>query len=196
MTQFQKLKSHLENDERVEQLREIEQKLVEHKFPPQLVIETTSYCNYKCIHCSHREMIRPQQHMDREVYNKIVEEVGKKSPNCEIWPTFYGEAFILGDELWDMLDYADKVGCKNLVLKRNKKINVDSFKNELYTKNIPDPEILIRTGGTKRLSNFLLWQLAYAEIFFVDKLWPDFKEDDFNKIVNKYYNIKRNFGTI
>jgi len=119
MTQFQKLKSHLENDERVEQLREIEQKLVEHKFPPQLVIETTSYCNYKCIHCSHREMIRPQQHMDREVYNKIVEEVGKKSPNCEIWPTFYGEAFILGDELWDMLDYADKVGCKNLVLNSN-----------------------------------------------------------------------------
>ena len=86
--------------------------------------------------------------------------------------------------------------CKNLVLKRNEKINVNSFKNELYTKNIPDPEILIRTGGTKRLSNFLLWQLAYAEIFFVDKLWPDFKEDDFNKIVNKYYNIKRNFGTI
>ena len=86
--------------------------------------------------------------------------------------------------------------CKNLVLKRNKKINVNSFKNELYTKNIPDPEILIRTGGTKRLSNFLLWQLAYAEIFFVDKLWPDFKEDDFNGIVNKYYNIKRKFGTI
>ena len=80
--------------------------------------------------------------------------------------------------------------------KRNKKINVNSFKNELYTKNIPDPEILIRTGGTKRLSNFLLWQLAYAEIFFVDKLWPDFKGDDFNKIVNKYYNIKRNFGKI
>ena len=86
--------------------------------------------------------------------------------------------------------------CKNLISKRNKKISINSFKNELYTKNIPDPEILIRTGGTKRLSNFLLWQLAYAEIFFVDKLWPDFKEDDFNKIVNKYYNIKRNFGTI
>ena len=86
--------------------------------------------------------------------------------------------------------------CKNLVLKRNEEISINSFKNELYTKNIPDPEILIRTGGTKRLSNFLLWQLAYAEIFFVDKLWPDFKEGDFNRIVNKYYNIKRNFGTI
>ena len=86
--------------------------------------------------------------------------------------------------------------CKNLALKRNKKISINSFKNELYTKNIPDPEILIRTGGTKRLSNFLLLQLYYTEIFFVDKLWPDFKGDDFNKIVNKYYNIKRNFGKI
>ena len=86
--------------------------------------------------------------------------------------------------------------CRNLVSKKIREISVNSFKNELYTKNIPDPEILIRTGGTKRLSNFLLWQLAYAEIFFVDKLWPDFKENDFNKIVNKYYNIKRNFGTI
>ena len=86
--------------------------------------------------------------------------------------------------------------CNSLVLKKNKKINVNSFKNQLYTKNIPDPEILIRTGGTKRLSNFLLWQLAYTEIFFIDKLWPDFNEEDFNKIINKFYNIKRNFGKI
>ena len=73
---------------------------------------------------------------------------------------------------------------------------VKTYKNELYTKNIPDPEILIRTGGTKRLSNFLLWQLAYSEIFFIDKLWPEFNDNDFNKIVNKFYNIKRNFGKI
>ena len=64
--------------------------------------------------------------------------------------------------------------CNKLVVKKNKKIDLKSFENKLYTKNIPDPEILIRTGGTKRLSNFLLWQLAYAEIFFLDKLWPDF----------------------
>jgi len=86
--------------------------------------------------------------------------------------------------------------CRNLASKKNKEINVNTFRNELYTKNIPDPEILIRTGGKKRLSNFLLWQLAYSEIFFVDKLWPEFNEDDFNKIINKFYNIKRNFGTI
>ena len=86
--------------------------------------------------------------------------------------------------------------CKNFVSKKNKEINVNNFKNELYTKNIPDPEILIRTGGTKRLSNFLLWQLAYSEIFFINKLWPDFNENDFNKIVKKFYNIKRNFGKI
>ena len=116
---FKKRESHLKNTQRRNDLLNIEHKLVEHDFPPQLVIETTSYCNYECIHCSHREMLRPNQHMTREVYNKIVEEVGQKSPNCEIWPTFYGEAFILGDELWDRLDYADKVGCKNLVLNSN-----------------------------------------------------------------------------
>ena len=64
------------------------------------------------------------------------------------------------------------------------------------TKNIPDPELLIRTGNTKRLSNFLLWQLAYAEIFFEKKLWPDFNERDFIQIIKKFKKIKRNFGNI
>ena len=85
---------------------------------------------------------------------------------------------------------------KHLSIKKGLKITINNFENHLYTKNIPDPEILIRTGGTRRLSNFLLWQLAYTEIFFVDKLWPDFNEIDFNKIVNKFYNIKRNFGKV
>ena len=84
----------------------------------------------------------------------------------------------------------------NLVSKKKGKININNFEQELYTRNIPDPEILIRTGGAKRLSNFLLWQLAYTEIFFIDKFWPDFNENDFNKIVIKYNKIKRNFGNI
>ena len=83
-----------------------------------------------------------------------------------------------------------------LISKKKRQISINNFERELYTYNIPDPEILIRTGGTKRLSNFLLWQLAYTEIFFIDKLWPDFNEDDFNKIINRFYNIKRNFGDI
>lgn len=112
-------KKHLEDDARRQTLLDIESKLKWHPFPPQMVIETTSYCNLKCIHCSHREMIRPQEHMDRAIFNKIVEEVGRENPMCEIWPTFYGEAFILGDELWDMLDYADSVGCQNIVLNSN-----------------------------------------------------------------------------
>jgi undecaprenyl diphosphate synthase len=86
--------------------------------------------------------------------------------------------------------------CKSLALKKSKKINVSNFERELYTRNIPDPEILIRTGGAKRLSNFLLWQLAYTEIFFVNKLWPDFNEKDFSKIIIKFNKIKRNFGRI
>ena len=86
--------------------------------------------------------------------------------------------------------------CKMLVNNNKKDINIKNFEKKLYTKGIPDPEILIRTGGTRRLSNFLLWQLAYTEIFFVDKLWPDFNEIDFKKIINKFYNIKRNFGKV
>ena len=80
---------------------------------------------------------------------------------------------------------------------RKKKIvsEIDIEKN-LYTKNIPDPEILIRTGNTQRLSNFLLWQAAYTEIFFEKKLWPDFKREDLNRILKKFSNIKRNFGKI
>ena len=86
--------------------------------------------------------------------------------------------------------------CRKLVFEKNKKIDIKNFQKKLYTKGIPDPDILIRTGGNRRLSNFLLWQLAYAEIFFVDKLWPDFNENDFNKIIRKFHNINRNFGKI
>jgi radical SAM protein with 4Fe4S-binding SPASM domain len=114
-----KLHKHLQDDDRRNQLFEIEARLKEHSFPPQLVIENTSYCNLKCIHCSHRELIRPHRHMKRELWNKIVEEVGRVAPDTEIWPTFYGESLILGHELWDRIDYADKVGCRNIVLNSN-----------------------------------------------------------------------------
>ena len=86
--------------------------------------------------------------------------------------------------------------CKTFTKGNKKEINVRNFEKRLYTKNIPHPDILIRTGGAKRLSNFLLWQLAYTEIFFVDKLWPDFNENDYNKIIMKFNKIKRNFGEI
>ena len=81
-------------------------------------------------------------------------------------------------------------------LKKRSKISENDINSNLYTKNVPDPEILIRTGNTQRLSNFLLWQAAYTEIFFEKKLWPDFKDKDLNKIVKKFSNIKRNFGKI
>ena len=84
---------------------------------------------------------------------------------------------------------------KNLQ-KKKIKINEKNFKKYLQTKDIPDPDLLIRTGNTKRLSNFLLWQLAYSEIFFEKKLWPEFNERDYNKIIKNYKKIKRNFGSI
>jgi len=80
--------------------------------------------------------------------------------------------------------------------KKNESINEKNITKNLLTYNVPDPEILIRTGNTKRLSNFLLWQIAYSEIFFEKKLWPDFNEKDYEQIIKKYKNTKRNFGSI
>tara|TARA_A100001011_G_C14203841_1_gene796889 strand:- start:682 stop:1326 length:645 start_codon:yes stop_codon:yes gene_type:complete len=84
---------------------------------------------------------------------------------------------------------------KNLYKYKNK-INEKNLRKHLQTRNIPDPDLLIRTGDTNRLSNFLLWQLAYSEIFFEKKLWPDFNERDYNRIIKKFKKIKRNFGNI
>tara|TARA_B100001057_G_scaffold366762_1_gene370119 strand:+ start:2107 stop:2781 length:675 start_codon:yes stop_codon:yes gene_type:complete len=97
------------------------------------------------------------------------------------------------------LNYGSKseiVNSLNYIKRKNIKISEKNIAKYLYTQNIPDPDILIRTGNTKRLSNFLLWQLAYSEIYFEKKLWPDFNEKDYNKILNKFKKIKRNFGKI
>ncbi|WP_440930201.1 polyprenyl diphosphate synthase [Candidatus Pelagibacter sp.] len=97
------------------------------------------------------------------------------------------------------LNYGSKNEIINAVSKLNNqklKISEENIQNNLFTKNIPDPDILIRTGDTKRLSNFLLWQIAYTEIFFEKKLWPDFTEHDFKKILEKFKKLKRNFGNI
>ena len=97
------------------------------------------------------------------------------------------------------LNYGSKLELLNAFkdLQKNKaKINEKNLKKYLQTRNIPDPDLLIRTGNTKRLSNFLLWQLAYAEIFFEKKLWPEFTEKDYIRIIKKFKIIKRNFGKI
>ena len=95
------------------------------------------------------------------------------------------------------LNYGSRQELINAVRKINKKklpINENNINENIYTSNIPDPEILIRTGNTKRLSNFLMWQSIYTEIFFINKLWPDFKKKDFYKVLKKFHNISRNFG--
>ena len=97
------------------------------------------------------------------------------------------------------LNYGSKNELINAIKTINKKkikINENNINKNLFTKNILDPDILIRTGNTRRLSNFMLWQLAYTEIFFEKKLWPDFGSNDFKKILNKFKLTKRNFGSI
>ena len=144
--------------------------------------------------------------------NKI-EELHKKGIKLKIIGTKN-----FSKKLNELLKKSEKKTQKNKKLQINLALNygsknelINAFKNlqknrdyiseknlskYLLTKNIPDPDILIRTGNTKRLSNFLLWQLAYTEIFFEKKLWPDFNERDYNKIIKKFKNVKRNFGNI
>ena len=119
----------------------------------------------------------------KKILNKVQNKTKKNNKINVILALNYGSR--------DEILYA----IKNM-LKKKLKINQSNFENQLYTLNVPDPDILIRTGGTRRLSNFLLWQLSYAEIFFINKLWPDFNGNDFNKIISKFHKIKRNFGKI
>ena len=99
-----------------------------------------------------------------------------------------------------IVNLAINYGSKNEIIyaakKIKRKINIQNIEKNLYTSSMPDPDILIRTGGHKRLSNFMLWQLAYSELYFVKKLWPDFRINDLRKIINDYKKIRRNFGAI
>ena len=97
------------------------------------------------------------------------------------------------------VNLAINYGSKQEILsaaKKTKNLNFKNFKKNLYTKDMPDPDILIRTGGHRRLSNFMLWQLAYSELFFLDKLWPDFSQKDLKNILKSFRKRKRNFGAI
>ena len=99
-----------------------------------------------------------------------------------------------------IVNLAINYGSKNEIIyaakKIKRKINIQNIEKNLYTSSMPDPDILIRTGGHKRLSNFMLWQLAYSELYFVKKLWPDFRINDLRKIINDYKKTRRNFGAI
>ena len=94
------------------------------------------------------------------------------------------------------INYGSKVEILQALKKLKKNLTIKNFEKNLYTKNMPNPDILIRTGGYQRLSNFLLWQLAYSELFFLKKLWPDFNSKDLYRVIKKYKNIQRNYGKI
>jgi undecaprenyl diphosphate synthase len=94
------------------------------------------------------------------------------------------------------INYGSKKEILYAFKKIKKRLTLKIFEKNLYTKNMPNPEILVRTGGHQRLSNFMLWQLAYAELFFINKLWPDFNSKDYFNIIQKYQKIRRNFGSL
>ena len=123
-----------------------------------------------------------EENLKKKLYKS--EKITKKNSRLQVNLALnYGSKFELVDTI-------------KILNKKKKKITIKNIEKFLYTSKIPNPDILIRTGNTQRLSNFMLWQLAYAEIYFEKKLWPDFNEKDFTKIINKFKKTKRNFGNI
>ena len=123
--------------------------------------------------------------LPKEIKNPLISAIKKTKKNKKL---IVNLAINYGSKN-EIVDSIKKVNLKS------KKLNEKNISNHLYI-DLPHPDILVRTGGQKRLSNFMLWQLAYTEIFFLDKLWPDFTKNDLSKIIKKYYKIKRNFGSI
>jgi radical SAM protein with 4Fe4S-binding SPASM domain len=103
----------------IQRLTAIEEKLVRWDFPPQIIIELTSLCNFACVHCNHKDMKRKRGFMDGQLFKSIIDEIVHTNPETEVWPTFYGEAFILGERLFELLRYASSTGARNLVLNSN-----------------------------------------------------------------------------
>ena len=139
--------------------------------------------------------------LDREKIKFFV--IGKKKFNKDLNNLLsYSEKLTSSNKRLQInlaLNYGSKseiINSLKVIIKKKLKVNEKNISKHLYTENIPEPDILIRTGNRRRLSNFLLWQLAYSEIFFEKKLWPDFNENDYNKILNKFKKTKRNFGKV
>ena len=146
-----------------------------------------------------------KKYFTSEIENLIKQQIkinilGEKSNlSYEIKSVLKKTEFLTRDNSKITVNLAINYGSKNEIInafKKTKKINLKNFEKNLYTKGLPDPDILIRTGGYRRLSNFMLWQLAYTELYFIDKLWPDFNSNDFRKIIDNYKKIKRNFGAL
>ena len=146
-----------------------------------------------------------KKYFTSEIENLIKQQIkinilGEKSNlSYEIKSVLKKTEFLTRDNSKITVNLAINYGSKNEIInafKKTKKINLKNFEKNLYTKGLPDPNILIRTGGYRRLSNFMLWQLAYTELYFIDKLWPDFNSNDFKKIIDNYKKIKRNFGAL
>ena len=146
--------------------------------------------------------------LQKKIYNLNKKDIKLKIIGEKKFPAKLNKLLIKSEKITNnnlslQINLALNYGSKNEILnavksliKKKKKISEKNISSELYTKDVPDPDILIRTGNTNRLSNFLLWQLSYSEIFFLNKHWPDFTETDFLKIIKQYRKVKRNFGEI
>ncbi len=136
--------------------------------------------------------------LEQGIKINILGEMNKLPPDIKL--TLKKTIFLTSKNKKIQVNLAINYGSKNEILnafKKNKKEkNIKNFEKNLYTKSMPNPDILIRTGGHQRLSNFMLWQLAYSELFFLKKLWPDFNSKDLKIVINKFKKSQRNFGSI
>ena len=147
----------------------------------------------------------------RKIYKKLLKDLNNKKININI----VGEKKNLPEDILKIFNkiqyfkndnlqlniafnYGTQYEVKNIIesfIKDNsKKINLKMIRQKMYLGDIPDPEILIRTGGFQRLSNFMLLNLSYSDLFFTNTLWPEFSINELEKIINQYSNIKKNYG--
>ena len=127
--------------------------------------------------------IGEEKNLPKDILNILKSIINKRNSNINLNIVFnYGAQ----DEVVHIV--------KKILKNKNKIINKNIIRSSMYLGDIPDPDILIRTGGYQRLSNFILLNLSYTELFFTNTLWPDFSQNDLDKIILKYFKVNRNYG--
>lgn len=163
---------------------------------------------------------RPQTEVETlmSLMDQYLEEFAKRSNECSVELHFIGDMSVLAPELQEKIKRAEAISrgnhcklcialnyggrdeivhaCNALIREGKQHVTLEDVSRHLYTADIPDPDLIVRTGGEMRLSNFLLWQAAYAEFYATDKLWPDLKPEDVDQAIHAFYGRSRRYGGI
>ena len=191
-----------------------------HKKGVEVFKEITEYCHKIGVQCvtvyafSTENWKRPKREVDAIM--NLLDEYLDKSSNEDVRVQFIGDVSVLDEKIknkiWSVeqrtaggksilnvaLNYgsrAEMVNAFNKIIASGKtEVSESDINDALYTYNCPDPDLIVRTGGDLRISNFLLWQAAYSELYFTNTLWPDMTSDDVDAAIEDFYSRKRRFG--